>query len=494
MKPALSMAPRAVPVAAPLAPPRGRWQVGARSETGYVREQNEDRMARARIGARDLYLVIDGMGGEAAGALAAELTMQALSDSMAAQAGARDLEAALRQAFAHANQVVHARSRMPGGARTEGMGATAVALVIDGERALVGHVGDSRAYLWRDGRLKRLTRDHSRVQRMIDAGMITPEQALDHPDASVVERAVGHLDTLEAELAPWLRLRRGDELLLCTDGLCGFATDAEIAAVLALDESPQALVDRLVALSLAKGGQDNVTVQIVRFGSAARPAAAASDGPLARMAGPALVLAACAVAAGGALGYRALQAQQERVAQLEQRIQDLSQDLATLRIALARTPAITPVDPPLEGTPVPPGPAAASAPAPVPSAPAAPAAAAASQAGTSNRAAIPANAPARHAAHDKPAAGHRTTARTSTTASPASSPQPPPDQVPDAVSGPPPGPPSTEADTPPPTPPAQTPPAQTPAAAPPPPPAAAPSGPVPNAQDENVSNPRRDPA
>ena len=125
MKPALSMAPRAVPVAAPRAPTRGRWQVGARSETGYVREQNEDRMARARIGARDLYLVIDGMGGEAAGALAAELTMQALSDSMAAQAGARDLEAALRQAFAHANQVVHARSRMPGGARTEGMGATA---------------------------------------------------------------------------------------------------------------------------------------------------------------------------------------------------------------------------------------------------------------------------------------------------------------------------------------------------------------------------------
>jgi serine/threonine protein phosphatase PrpC len=496
MKPALSLAPR-VAEAPPLAPPRGRWQVGARSETGYVREQNEDRMARARIGACDLYLVVDGMGGQAAGALAAELTVQALGDSMAAQAGARDLEAALRRAFSHANEVVHARAQEPG-AHTAGMGATAVALVIDGERALVGHVGDSRAYLWRDGRLKRLTRDHSRVQRMIDAGMITPEQALDHPDASVVERAVGHLEALEVELAPWLRLRRGDQLLLCTDGLCGYATDAEIAAVLAFDEAPQALVDRLVGMSLAKGGQDNVTVQIVRFGREARTAAS-GDGFLARAAGPLALLAACGVAAAGVLGLRALQAQQDRVAQLEGRIQDLAQDVSAVRDALASVPPVAPTGTAVEAGPVVAGrgaaPASAAAPtsAGVPSTATAPAPPA-NRPGTTARVAgptTPAPPTTTHAAHDRPVNGRRTSPRTSSAGTPASTPasgvRPPPDEVPVGVSDPATVPTPAEVD-----PPRVPVPASAPAAAsPPPPPAAAPSGPGPNAQAESARIPRR---
>jgi hypothetical protein len=150
------------------------------------------------------------------------------------------------------------------------MGATGVALLAAGAGVLVGHVGDSRAYLWRRGQgLTRLTRDHTRVQKMLEAGLVTAEQAVTHPDASVLDRAIGYQATVEVDVSDWIRPRSGDMVLLCSDGLCGYVDDAEIGRILRSKGEPQALADKLVDSALVKGGEDNVTVQLVSFRSGA---------------------------------------------------------------------------------------------------------------------------------------------------------------------------------------------------------------------------------
>jgi len=241
----------------------GNCSVGARSETGYVRDENQDRMGWIRAPFGDVYIVSDGMGGVGDGALAAELTVGALQRHLGAVRFAR--RKAVRRAFAAANGAVHARAQTEG-AGTPGMGATAVAVLLRGARIMVAHVGDSRAYLFdRTGQCQRLTRDHSLVQRLVDRGVLSPAQAQTHPDAGVIERAVGHARDIEVDIGPWLPLRNGDRILVCSDGLCGYTQDAEIAAVLRANADPQEAADRLVELALAKGGEDNITVQVIRY-------------------------------------------------------------------------------------------------------------------------------------------------------------------------------------------------------------------------------------
>lgn len=242
-----------------------KWSVGARSETGYVRDENQDRMTWVRAPFGDVFVVSDGMGGHSGGALAAELTVQTLQQHLSAVNLTSSLATVVKGAFEAANQVVHERGHS-GDAQTAGMGATAVALLVTGSRVMAAHVGDSRAYLFsRTGELRRLTKDHSRVQRMVDAGMLTPAEAERHPDASILERAIGRSPSVEVEISSWLRLRDEDQLLLCSDGLCGYVGDPEIAAVLGNHQNPQQGADQLVNLALEKGGEDNITVQLIRY-------------------------------------------------------------------------------------------------------------------------------------------------------------------------------------------------------------------------------------
>jgi hypothetical protein len=128
-------------------------------------------------------------------------------------------------------------------------------------------VGDSRAYLYRKGRLKQLTTDHTVVQKMVQAGMLKPDEAADHPNASVLDRAIGSKPSVVVDISePW-RLKEGDAILLCSDGLSGYVPDAEIAAVLRSHAAVQEIPDRLVKLALEKGGEDNVTVQFIQYGT-----------------------------------------------------------------------------------------------------------------------------------------------------------------------------------------------------------------------------------
>jgi protein phosphatase len=241
------------------------WSVGARSETGYVRNENQDRMSCVGTPCGYAYIVSDGMGGRRAGALAAQLTIETLTHALLGIQSIPFAPDAIRHALEEANKMVYARGHS-GVAETQGMGATAVVLFVAGSQALVAHVGDSRAYLHAEGVLRQLTRDHSLVQKMVDAGLLAVTDAASHPDSSILDRAIGVLPDVEVDISGWISLHEGDRILLCSDGLHGYVADSEIIAVLENKGSPQELADRLVDVALRKGGEDNITVQLLEYG------------------------------------------------------------------------------------------------------------------------------------------------------------------------------------------------------------------------------------
>ena len=257
-------------------------EVGALSETGYVRDENQDRMSWSPVPLGQLYIVADGMGGHNGGALAAEIAVQELQRHVSQAPVGEPVEKVIHAAFKKANETVYEKAHS-GDPATEGMGTTAVLLLISGQVANLAHVGDSRAYLYRNGRLAQLTTDHTVVQRMVQAGLLKPEEAADHPDASVLERAIGSKPDIEVDIRNEL-LREGDAILLCSDGLSGYVTDAQIESVLRSQGTVRETAENLVKLTLEKGGKDNVTVQLVQYGArkeapAARPTIAVKPMP-----------------------------------------------------------------------------------------------------------------------------------------------------------------------------------------------------------------------
>lgn len=259
-----------------------RLEVGALSETGYVRDENQDRMSGSQVPLGQLYIVADGMGGHKGGALAAEIAVQELQRHISQAPLSEPVDPVIEAAFKKANETVYAKAHS-GDPATEGMGTTAVLLLISGQVAKLAHVGDSRAYLFRNGRLSQLTTDHTVVQRMVQAGMLKPEEAADHPDSSVLERAIGSKPDIEVDFRNEL-LREGDAVLLCSDGLSGYVTDAQIETVLRSQGTVRETTENLVKLALEKGGNDNVTVQLVQYGTkkeapAARPTIAVKPIP-----------------------------------------------------------------------------------------------------------------------------------------------------------------------------------------------------------------------
>ena len=247
------------------------WSVGARSETGYVRNENQDRMSCVGTPAGYAYIVSDGMGGHRAGALAAQMTIETLTRALPGIQSIPCAPAQIKQALEEANRRVYEQGHS-GNAETQGMGATVVVLFVAGPQALIAHVGDSRAYIHAGGTLRQLTRDHSCVQKMVDAGLLAAADAASHPDAGVLDRAIGVLPDVKVELSGWIPLHGGDRMLLCSDGLHGYVTDSEIMTVLEYKASPQELTNRLVDLALQKGGEDNITVQLLEYGRSRKSA------------------------------------------------------------------------------------------------------------------------------------------------------------------------------------------------------------------------------
>ncbi len=242
---------------------RPALRVGAASHRGTVREENQDRISRFRVPLGEVFLVVDGMGGHRDGARAAELVIRGCEEHLREEPRSTSPAEALQRVASRTNAELY---RFSSQSEDHRMGATLVLLLLEGWRAIVAHAGDSRAYLMRAGDLSRLTHDHTLVQQMLDHHMLNEEEARRHPDACVVTRAFGQEPEIELEVAPPCGLRNGDRILLCSDGLCGYVKDAVIAETLARSSDAQEAADRLIELALAAGGEDNVSVQVVRIG------------------------------------------------------------------------------------------------------------------------------------------------------------------------------------------------------------------------------------
>jgi serine/threonine protein phosphatase PrpC len=205
------------------------------------------------------------MGGHKGGATAAAMTIDGLEAHLGNILAGTLPEQALQIAAQRTNAEIYQKAN-DGNPETANMGATLVLCLVIGTRVLVAHVGDSRAYLFRNGKLSRLMRDHSVVQRMIDNNILTEEQARDHPDANIITRAFGQKPEIELEVSAPFDLREGDGILLCTDGLCGYVDDRTIERVIGGQSDAQQITDALIDTALAAGGEDNVTVQFLQFG------------------------------------------------------------------------------------------------------------------------------------------------------------------------------------------------------------------------------------
>jgi protein phosphatase len=232
------------------------------SDVGRKRKNNQDSCGEFQSAAGRLLVCCDGMGGHQGGEIASRLAVETIGQVFSR--GGAAPEALLRDAF----QAAHARVRSEAQQRPEleGMGTTGVALLFDGQAsAWVAHVGDSRAYRVRDGRIEQLTNDHSIVSELLRAGRITPDQAASHPH-NELSRALGARAELEVDCAEHA-VQDGDRFLLCSDGLWNLVADLEIAEVL-LREDPPSAVHTLVARANERGGTDNVTVQVLGFGEA----------------------------------------------------------------------------------------------------------------------------------------------------------------------------------------------------------------------------------
>ena len=231
-------------------------RAGAATDVGRVRSSNQDQL----LVTERLFAVADGMGGHAGGEVAALTAVEALR---AAFGGGRSTEG-LAEAVRNANQAVWKRARERRDLHGMGTTLTAVALVeVDGEELLaVANVGDSRAYLFRDGELDQLTEDHSVPEELLRAGRLSPEEAAAHPQRNVLTRALGidpDVDIDCFEVTPY----RGDRVLLGSDGLFNEVDDGEIASVLRRLDDPDAAARELVTLARDQGGNDNITVVIV---------------------------------------------------------------------------------------------------------------------------------------------------------------------------------------------------------------------------------------
>ncbi|WP_395639439.1 PP2C family protein-serine/threonine phosphatase [Pseudolysinimonas sp.] len=231
------------------------------SHVGKVRSNNQD----SGYAGRQLFVVADGMGGHAGGDVASAIATKRIAEADGEYAAAEDAEVALQSAMIAANsllaETVFEHSELTG------MGTTVSGILRVGDQIALAHIGDSRIYLFRDGELTQVTADHTFVQRLVDSGRITPEEAAVHPRRSVLMRVLGDVDAAPEIDTKILDTRPGDRWLLCSDGLSSYVSEDKIGAILAAVGTPQGAADRMVKESLDHGAPDNVTVVIVDIGA-----------------------------------------------------------------------------------------------------------------------------------------------------------------------------------------------------------------------------------
>jgi len=240
-------------------------RIAGDTNVGKVRTTNEDSMIlEPKYG---LYAVLDGMGGANAGDIASQMARDAIREFVIARRGNAPARQLLEAAIQAGSAAVFAASQA--NRERHGMGTTVVAcLLVDQKHLVVGHVGDSRAYLLRQGRLQALTRDHTIVEELVDRGLLTPDEAERHPYKNVLSRNLGarpetRVDIVDVELVP------GDRVMLCSDGLYGYASTEAIQYVLGSGDDPQHVARDLIELAMRGGGGDNVSTIVLEAPAAA---------------------------------------------------------------------------------------------------------------------------------------------------------------------------------------------------------------------------------
>ena len=248
--------------------PRTHLTVGI-THVGKVRKNNQDSLKIEEISDRETLLVVaDGMGGHAGGAeasrIAVDHVMECVLTAHKAAEPSPDKRAVLREAILGAHAQI--RTRGQNDRALQGMGTTCVAVHLDGNEALWAHVGDSRIYLHQPGHLELLTRDHSRVQQLVDHGLISPDEARTHPYRNVITQALGPMDKIQVDVGPEpIALGPDEQLLLCSDGLSGMLTDQEITDVLDRHPDAEDAASALIQGALDSGGDDHITVVLGRL-------------------------------------------------------------------------------------------------------------------------------------------------------------------------------------------------------------------------------------
>ncbi len=240
------------------------------TDTGSVRTRNED--SWFADSERGLFIVSDGMGGHPAGDRASLLVVKVLPailyDQLAELAGLEENQACrlLETTLRNLNDII----RLDGASHPEwaGMGATLTMALMHRQGALIGNLGDSRVYLYREGLLSALTRDHSVIQQLIDQGEVPPEEADQLPLRGQITRFIGMAGEARPDVR-WIELRDGDRLLLCSDGLTAMLANATIGELLKANAAPETTARVLVEAANVLGGRDNVTVIIVDIGAVA---------------------------------------------------------------------------------------------------------------------------------------------------------------------------------------------------------------------------------
>lgn len=227
------------------------------SHVGKIRSNNQD----SGYAGAHLFLVADGMGGHAGGDVASAIAVKRIAETDRLYSSPNDAEFALRSALLAANSLL-AETVFEHGELT-GMGTTVSGLLRVGDRVAIAHIGDSRIYLFRDGELKQITADHTFVQRLVDSGRITAEEAAVHPRRSVLMRVLGDVDASPEIDTTVMETKPGDRWLICSDGLSSYVTEDKIQAVLSTASTAQGASERLVKESLDQGAPDNVTVVLV---------------------------------------------------------------------------------------------------------------------------------------------------------------------------------------------------------------------------------------
>lgn len=235
------------------------YQHGAATHVGLYRKRNEDAYLVKKEQPVKIFAVADGLGGHSGGDVASQLTLKVIE---ASKYNTSLLKENIKDAVEKANeQVLETASANP---QLQGMGTTLTMVALYKDYGVIAHVGDSRAYLYRQGKLSQLTEDHTLVGELLRQGRLDPQEAMKHPKRHVLLQAIGLEPRLDIDIHE-IYLRDGDNLLICTDGLTGLIREEELANILAEEGQLQQKAERFIEETNARGGFDNTTVLLVSY-------------------------------------------------------------------------------------------------------------------------------------------------------------------------------------------------------------------------------------